>query len=81
MKPKEKANDLVFKFLRYSTEDCTDLYTGNPSTYKFKNAKQCALIAVDEIIGTEMLIDEDTYVEKKSYLAYWQEVKTEIEKL
>ena len=75
MTPKEKANDLVFKFLRYSTEDCTDLYTGNPSIYKFRNAKQCALIAVDEILS---VVNGYAWSPTQDY---WQKVKTEIENL
>ena len=41
----------------------------------FEQAKQCALIAVDEIIDAldKSLIDLD--------IAWWQEVKQEIEKL
>ena len=30
---------------------------------------------------TDMLIDEDTFVETPSYLQYWKEVKQELEKL
>lgn len=39
----------------------------------YKSAKQCALIAVDEILKLDMLfIDAETY---------WKQVKTEINKL
>jgi hypothetical protein len=31
-----------------------------------------------KIIETEILIDEDVYVETPSYLQYWKEVKQEI---
>tara|TARA_R110000868_G_scaffold390040_1_gene659510 strand:- start:493 stop:753 length:261 start_codon:yes stop_codon:yes gene_type:complete len=44
-------------------------------------AKNCAIYLVDKIIETEILIDEDIYVETPSYLHYWQEVKQEINKL
>jgi hypothetical protein len=44
-------------------------------------AKNCAIYLVDKIIETELLIDEDVYVETPSYLQYWKEVKQEIEKL
>ena len=47
----------------------------------FNYTKQCALICVDEIINTDMLIYEDTYVDKPSYLEYWKQVKAEIQKL
>jgi hypothetical protein len=79
MTPKQKAKDLIDKYQKLDIE-IGGQYDGY-LTMKIHDAKECALIAVDEIIGTEMLIDEDTYVEKKSYLAYWQQVKTEIEKL
>jgi len=62
MTPKEKADELFTKF------------SGN--TVHFDAAKQCALIAVDEILNAIEQIFE-TFEERK----YWQEVKKEIEKL
>jgi len=64
MTPKEKAKELVYKFYpsvqwKLGQEDCLD------------RAKQCALIAVDEIL-------------KQCYAAlesYWYEVQQEIELL
>lgn len=74
MKPKEKAIELCSTFLE------------NVAThhYNFQDhqAKQCALLAVDEIIKTS-----NDYAEKQiltnwaNALRYWQEVKEEIEKL
>jgi hypothetical protein len=63
MTPKEKAKELVEKF-RLKVLD----YDGN-GINGFK-AKQCALIAVEEIL------DKDGYNNE-----YYQEVKQEIEKL
>ncbi len=68
--PKLKAQDIFNKML-FCYQGHIDEYT----------AKQCALIAVDEIIKSDMLIDEDTYVMTPSYLQYWLQVKREIEKL
>ena len=78
MTPKEKAQDLYFKM--YNIDAYNDYHL---------LAKQCALIAVDEIISeyqsmsdTDSIIyikNEITYVIHK--LVYWQEVKQEIEKL
>ena len=67
MTPKEKAIELVNKLtLSSNAQDgswmCEDL------------AKQCALIAVDEILN------QFTW-KPSSGTSYWQEVKTEIEKL
>ena len=65
MTPKEKAKELVEQFT-FRCEECN---------YDW-NAKQCALIAVDELI--------DNYEEKYKYCLtkiYWEEVKHEIEKL
>ena len=62
MTPKEKAEWLVYKF---------EFSCGGSHEYQvLKNAKQCALIAVDEIIDTPNPMPN-----------YWQEVKQEIEKL
>jgi hypothetical protein len=53
MAPKEKAKELVDNFIPHST--------GNSN---INEAKQCALIAVDEILD--------------DYEDYWQQVKQEI---
>ena len=65
MKPKEKAKDLVDKFN----------YEGKH--YLMLDAKQCALIAVDEII---YYLEITLGVDKEDF-KYWYEVKQEIEKL
>jgi hypothetical protein len=67
MKPKEKAYELVTKF-------CITSYRPNV----VKKAKQCALIAVDEIINSIVITDLTT---AENQFIYWDEVKTEIEKL
>jgi hypothetical protein len=67
MTPKEKARDLVDKFV-YHVESITDWGQLN-------NAKECALIAVDEILKITW-VDKFLTVEE-----YWQEVKTEINKI
>ena len=75
MTPKEKAEELVDKFIEHTRvfhevlgwEDYID------------SAKQCALIAVDEIAKCtkyeEQKFDNDRFAED-----FWQEVKQEIEK-
>jgi len=68
MTPKEKAAELVEKFNYLVLEK--DFFGDN---IEHKNSKQCALIAVDEILNAH-LFDLD---EKQ----YWQQVKTEIENL
>jgi len=71
MTPKEKANKLCMRFL---IETTTDIPYGINKTI----AKQCALIAVDEIINIACDVsDFDKYVTK----SYWIEVKQEIENL
>lgn len=76
MTPKEKANQLVDAFYqylpleRYVTTSEGDLYWEYDG---WENAKQCALIAVDEILQVGLFTFEDR--------KYWQEVKQEIEKL
>ena len=72
MIPKEKAEELVGKFIPYvrlkmGQEDFMD------------KAKCCALVAIDEIIShIEPNISPDTL---KIRLEYWKEVIKEIEKL
>ena len=66
--PKEKAQDLFYKYLLYFPEFYNDL----EYDYNSEDAKQCALIAVNEILNVIHTNMEDRY---------WQEVKQEIEKL
>ena len=68
MTPKEKAKELYNKFNPFVA--MTDFY-GDNVEHRF--TKQCALIAVDEILNC--------YNWPSSELEYYQEVKSEIEKL
>jgi hypothetical protein len=65
MTPEEKANNLCMKFLIQTT---TIIPYGINKTI----AKECALIAVDEILDTIKWCIGDSQVE------YWQDVKKEI---
>ena len=76
--PKEKAKELVDKF--YQTTP-NETWIDEPSgefmeTYTaWGQAKQCALIAVDEILNINS-VDKDF-----SLSFYWQDVKDEIQNL
>ena len=63
MTPKEKAKELVDKYW-YELQDVD---------HSLERAKQCALIAVDEMLKTNWI----NVWEKE----YWQEVKLEIQAL
>ena len=71
MKPEEKANNLCMRFLIQTT---TDIPYGINKTI----AKECALIAVDEILNA---IDWHKFETPNNEIEYWEEVKQEIEKL
>jgi hypothetical protein len=76
MTPQEKARELFTKFIEHTKEwDELDGYVDDE--YR---AKECALIAVDEVIECCKQYDElnETYV---TQIDYWTEVKQEIEKL
>ena len=66
MTPQEKAIVLVHKF-----DNCMEFST--PQRF----AKQCALIAVDEILSTIV----STPTDYGASWTYWMDVKKEIEKL
>ncbi|UXO94110.1 hypothetical protein Pan5_68 [Pseudanabaena phage Pan5] len=66
MTPKEKATALYNKYYA-----CVDFAGCN---FSHQTAKQCALIAVDEILS-ELKYHSDAQP------IYWNQVKTEIEKL
>ncbi len=67
MTPQEKAKDLLAKM------------TTNADSLIYKNqyAKECALIAVDEILKDKEIIDGMRVINDP----YWQQVKQELEKL
>ena len=70
MTPKEKAKELVLdKFRRYVSEK--DFFGDN---IELTNAKQCAIIAVDEILN-------EYWSHDTKRRDWWKEVKQEIEKL
>jgi hypothetical protein len=69
MEAKEKAIELVEKYAIWNWTETTCNYEG---------AKQCALIAVDEILN--QCLDYRDIDLCRSY-NYWQEVKQEIKKL
>jgi hypothetical protein len=74
MTPKEKANELVQKFRSFAHADWNER---NGFEGETDNAKQCALIAVDEVLNcTKNGLGLTVYSRE-----YWQQVKTEIENL
>jgi len=68
MTPKEKAIDLIYKY------DFT-------SCMSEEQVKQCALICVDEILNQYNNCKFDYKILYEQESEYWQEVKTEINKL
>ena len=78
MTSKEKAEELVNNMCDTYDPDCTGY------VITFVHGKQCALIAVDEIVKTLNKDIKDINVVGNVLLdliEYWQEVKQEIEKL
>ena len=76
MTPKEKAEELVIKFMKHSFHQgslpqCRD------------HAKQCGLIAVNEILNNNCgsHTDESNATNNEIYCDeyFWQDVKTELE--
>jgi len=75
MTPNEKAIELVEKY---------GIWCWNNGVCDYELAKQCALIAVNEIINSGIHVD--FYWDKSTkhifgYVQYYEEVKQEIEKL
>jgi hypothetical protein len=69
MEAKDKAKELVLKFLRIDNN--------TPEWFNTHIAKQCALIAVDEILNYHSQ-EQGLY---RIYIYYWQQVKAEINNL
>jgi hypothetical protein len=78
MTPKEKAQELFNKM--FSPPNCViSLHRQAGRTFL---AKQCALIAVDELIESHLLLTTTHEAEPSIRCkTYWQEVKKEIELL
>jgi hypothetical protein len=83
MTPKEKANELVDKFYQRFPLKMDVITTRGDLSWEYDNwqeAKQCALIAVDEVILANPHsnpLNTDVY----STMDYWEEVKQELNKL
>ena len=65
MTPEEKAQELVDKYYVWTSRRGYDIY-------RQYDAKQCAIIAVDEILNTS--------ISKENYF-FWTNVKHELKKL
>lgn len=82
MTPKQKAEQLVnnysFKVQVFFTEDSIPRIVN--AEMRLESAKECALIAVDELLEATKRYD---YIlgPKPSYNDYWLKVKYQIEKL
>jgi hypothetical protein len=76
---KEKARELVDKFepyvIRYTQGDVVGYLDQETPILEYQ--KQCALIAVDEILEASLY----QFDEMDKYVIYWQEVKQKIELL
>lgn len=70
MTPKEKGTYLINEFYDKTYNSANDY------DERFKIAKQCALIAVDEILNAVHIAQTDII----EYYEYWEQVKQEIEK-
>ena len=82
MTPKEKAEELVDKFYQTTpNEYFVNEPIGIKGRYKsWEQAKQCALIAVDEILNSNPNYPEFKENEGTP-IRYWEVVKQEIENL
>ena len=69
MNPTEKAIELIDKFQELNRSKISDY-----SRIEYPTAKQCALIAVDEVLRAAFYAKDDVY-------DYYMEVKLEIDEL
>jgi len=79
MTPLEKAKELI-QFYSFGDNIVYNWTTGKKELIGAKNIyyKECALIAVDEIVNT---IEYSSQADEMSKKSYWKIVKQEIEKL
>jgi hypothetical protein len=67
---KEKADELFKKFIFYTLNDF--------SNENFEQTRQCALVAVNEMLGLGAMVGSDL---SDLFYIYWEEVKQEIKNL
>jgi hypothetical protein len=79
MTPKEKAKELVDKFFEYTYRVKWDI-DKNKWEHNFDQSKQCALIAVDEILNN-WKDEASIQFPYGKVITYWNIVKEEIEEL
>lgn len=80
MTPKEKAEELFNKMYEKIEDTTAGMFEEDIAYIDIRynrTAKQCAIIAVDEILKSRPFIT-DSQIE---YNEYWQEIKQEIKKL
>jgi hypothetical protein len=70
MTPKEKAEELFAKYAFLTISDMSD--------ENFEQTRQCALVAVNEMLGLGAIVGSDL---SDSFYIYWEEVKQEIKNL
>ena len=83
MTPKEKAKELTEMFIFFASNEGTteDGFIYSDEMQMF-NAKQCALIAVDEILNNfGLTCNGQTFFTEYRAVEFWKEVKQEIENL
>jgi hypothetical protein len=77
MTPQEKAKQLVDRY--YFSLPNNGSFSGiNNINSRWDEGKQCALIAVDEILN---VVERVYYHDANMLVPYWEEVKQEIEKI
>jgi hypothetical protein len=84
MTPKNKANETFLKMYDKIENATVGLFSEDVAYIdaRYKAAKQCALIAVDEILYLDIKAkNESQFIIERRIEEYWQEVKQEIENL
>ena len=68
MTPKEKAEELFAKYVFLTISDMSD--------ENFEETRQCALVAVNEVLN-----EENHFIQTDAQLLYWEQVKQEIKNI
>lgn len=93
MTPEQKAKELIEKYIPYADKKATlvsnddPFFVGHGIRYRTKdvreNAKQCAIITVDEILGLSYFsyFNHEPTEDDELYKNFWQQVKQSIQSL
>jgi hypothetical protein len=80
MKPKEKADALLSKYMELFGRHDRGVSENPNVQFAWKHSKECATHTAEQILQTAFLEDGKMITEQEGFVSFWQQVIKEIEK-